>query len=157
MEESIQAQFEKLIPLEDKDRHSLPFHMLNSRISTSIVLSFVGRRKAVIKLSIVLSKASRSFIVSQLGLPGFLLSSHDNFASFLFELQSQRTLLNEENMSYIDENKYTTLALEIAEHAWKIDETERDAILERLEFQLDDNPSPDAKLQVFFDFLYSPP
>jgi len=28
MDESIQAQFEKLIPLEDKDRHSLPFPML---------------------------------------------------------------------------------------------------------------------------------
>ena len=126
MDESIQAQFEKLIPLKDKDRHSLPFPMLKSRISTSIILSFAGRRKVVIKLSILLSKASRSFITSQLGLPGFLLPAHVNFASFFFELQSEGTLLRDKNLKFIDSDNSNILALAVAEHAWRIDEKERD-------------------------------
>ena len=127
MDESIQTQFEKLIPLEQKDRHRLPFPMLKSRISTSIILSFAGRRKAVIKLSIRLSKASRSFIASQLGLPGFLLPTHDNFASFYFELRTERTNLTDEYyFQFIDSDKREILLKAVAEELWKFEGKERD-------------------------------
>lgn len=53
--------------------------------------------------------------------------------------------------------KQETLALKIAEHAWKMDGTERDMILGHLESQIDNASFPVEKIQIYFDFLYCPP
>ena len=58
---------------EDSLRHSLPVPGIKSRLATSIALSYFCRRKNVIKLLLTLSRKGRAFIISQIGLPGFLV------------------------------------------------------------------------------------
>ena len=79
-------------PLEEfimitRDRHYLPFPGLESRLSSAIVLSYQGISKEVIKLTLVLSKRSRVFIISQEGLKGFLLKRRTCFKLLLKELE----------------------------------------------------------------------
>ena len=93
---------------------SLPFHLLKSRLSTAIVLSFFSTKKKVIKLSIILSKASRAYIISQDGLPGFLLNHHNNIMSWLYELSKTvdelRYSISYSLEAYEVENLFDTVA-----------------------------------------------
>ena len=60
---------------EDSLRHALPVPEIKSRLATSIALSYFCRRKNVIKLLLTLSRKGRAFIISQIGLPGFLVDT----------------------------------------------------------------------------------
>ena len=60
--------------------------LIPSRLSTAVIFSFKGRKKPVIKMLLILSKSSRAFIITQGGLPGFLLNHHNNSASCLYEI-----------------------------------------------------------------------
>ena len=67
--------------------HSLPIPPIESRHASAILLSYFGRRKEVIKFLLTFHKAGRSFIITTNGLPGFLLTKHNNSNSFLYELK----------------------------------------------------------------------
>ena len=76
------------LEVRPQGRHSLPFpRMLPSRLCTSIIFSFKGLSKDVIKLNLVLCHDSWDFIITQEGLKGILKRVHDNFCSFLLELR----------------------------------------------------------------------
>ena len=66
-------------------RNSLPSDLLKSRLCTALVLTGFGLQKKVVKVFLKLSKRSRAFIISQAGLPGFLLTRHDNILSFMHD------------------------------------------------------------------------
>ena len=68
--------------------HALPFHLLKSRISTAIVLSYYDTKKKAVKMTMVLSKSSRAYIITQGYLQGFLLERHENVMSWLFDLKT---------------------------------------------------------------------
>ena len=78
--------FSELIVEQDL-KHSLPIELLKSRLATALVFSLFDRRKQVLKLLLTISKSSRTFIITQEGLPGFLLTFHDNIGSWLNELK----------------------------------------------------------------------
>ena len=73
------------IPISKAHRHSLPFAKIKSRLCTAIILGFQGRQKLIVKMLIVLSKSSRAFIITQEGLPGFLIKHHVSEADFFVE------------------------------------------------------------------------
>ena len=63
--------------------HSLPFPGLQSRLGSAITLSFLGLQKRVICKVIVLSRGCRAYIITQVGLPGFLLENYGSLAAML--------------------------------------------------------------------------
>ena len=65
-------------------RHSLPLPGVNSRLASAVIPGFYGRRKKVIKTVIVLNRASRTYIITQGGLPGFLLEQYDTLESLMY-------------------------------------------------------------------------
>ena len=71
--------------------NALPIPNLKSRLSTSIIFSYQDRRKAVVKLLLILCHSGRAFVITQDGLKGFLMTNHDNIASWLIELRLSRT------------------------------------------------------------------
>ena len=60
---------------------------IESRNATAIIFSFHSRRKEVIKLLLTFNRAGRAYIIKAHGLPGFLLDSHTNSMSWLYELR----------------------------------------------------------------------
>ena len=54
----------KNLKFETSLKDSLPIPGIKSRLSSAIVLSFYSRRKKVISLVLVLSRASRAYIIS---------------------------------------------------------------------------------------------
>ena len=74
-------------PVEHGRRHDLPFKKIRSRLASAIILSFRDRKKHVTITLLTLTKSSRAFIITQGGLPGFLLDHHNNSMSWLYELQ----------------------------------------------------------------------
>ena len=85
MSKSVQEIFEQF-PVEKAFRSKLPFHLLKSRLSSTIVFSMLARKKDATIIAIVLCKSSRAYIITQSGLKGFLLTEHDNGASYAYEL-----------------------------------------------------------------------
>ena len=74
----------KNLKIEKKLKDSLPIPGIKSRLSSAIVLSFYSRRKKVISLVLVLSRASRAYIISQEGLPGFLVEKYSTLSQLMF-------------------------------------------------------------------------
>ena len=72
------------LKVERSLKDSLPIPRLRSRLASAIVLSFHGRKKKVIKDVLVLSRASHAYIISQEGLPGFLMPKYDTLTSLMF-------------------------------------------------------------------------
>ena len=69
----------------DKDlRHSLPFPELKSRLVSAEILKGYGFQKEVVKIVLVLNRASHAFIISQEGLPGLLLKTYASMEHLLF-------------------------------------------------------------------------
>ena len=64
--------------------HSLPFPSIKSRLCTAYIWTHFDIRKRAVAVLIKLSRSSRAFIITQQGLPGFLLSHFDNIQSFEF-------------------------------------------------------------------------
>ena len=75
-------------PLRNDD---LPFPDLPSRVATSIAFSFLGRQKKAISILLKLTKSSRNFIISQKGLPGFIMKEGDYSQSCVCELHLLET------------------------------------------------------------------
>ena len=84
-------------PVDVELKHSLPIPQLTSRLSTSVILSFLGRSKPVIMFALTLNRKSRAFIITQGCIPGFLQPNHDNIDSLLFELQTSESFRKEVN------------------------------------------------------------
>ena len=62
------------LSVQKSQKHSLPFgNKLPSRLCTAIILSRYAKKKRVVKLLLILSSKSRAFIITQEGLPGFLM------------------------------------------------------------------------------------
>ena len=88
MVEDVKTALETVRKLDDLHvkpslRHSLPSDLIKSRLSTALVWSAFGLQKKVVVVLMVLSKRSRAFVISQRGLPGFLVTRHDNIASLM--------------------------------------------------------------------------
>ena len=88
--------------------HSLPFGELKSRLCIAIILGHLARKKQVIKLMLILNKSSRAFIITQDGLPGFLIPNHDNKQSFFFELENYADFRNELGC-HLNQEKHTNV------------------------------------------------
>ena len=71
-----ELDFEKL-QIDPQRKDALPIPEIPSRVATAIALSYSGREKEVISKLLQLNKAGRDFIVSQKGLPGFILKDGD--------------------------------------------------------------------------------
>ena len=67
-------------------RHSLLTPRLGSRLATAMIFGYQGRKKAVIKLLLLINNASRAFIITQEGLQGFLMEGHNSAQSFCQQL-----------------------------------------------------------------------
>ena len=114
--------FEELIKEEDltkiktcsQDKNALPFPSLKSRIITAQVLMFLDRQSSVIQLMQVISRRGRTYIITQEGLHGFLLTSHNNPRSWLYELEvSDR--FKDKYFGYLGKIKLDTLSLKLSE------------------------------------------
>ena len=71
------------LQVDRKLKDALPFPGIKSRLSSAIVLSFIGRRKKVVMRVIMLSKSCRAYIITQGCLPGFLLAQYQNLEQLL--------------------------------------------------------------------------
>ena len=73
--------------IRNSDGMDLPFPTLKSRLASTIVLSFQGTSKEVIQLTLILSRKSRNFIISQGGLKGFLVKRRTSPSLLLKEFR----------------------------------------------------------------------
>ena len=76
-------QLFKILKFDKKLKDSLPIPGIKSRLSSAIVLSFYSRRKKVVTLMLVLSRESRAYIISQEGLPGFLVEKYRGLSELM--------------------------------------------------------------------------
>ena len=58
-----------------------------SHLCTATVLSYLGRQEEVCGLMQQVSHSTRTFIIQQDGLPGFLCKNHNNIRSWMYELE----------------------------------------------------------------------
>ena len=73
----------EILKFEKKLKDSLPIPGIKSRLSSAIILSFYSRRKKVVSLMLVLSRESRAYIISQEGLPGFLVEKYNSLSELM--------------------------------------------------------------------------
>ena len=70
--------------VDAKLRHSLPLPGIQSRLASAVIFSFLGKKKNVSKIVIVLNRGGRAYIITQGFLAGFLMSNYDSLASLMF-------------------------------------------------------------------------
>ena len=90
--------------------HSLPFPSIKSRLCTAYICTHFDIRKRAVVVLIKLSKSSRAFIITQNGLPGFLLHQFDNTPSFVFYAVGKPAQFRAEFEMKETANKLDTLA-----------------------------------------------
>lgn len=93
--------------------HALPLPGLESKNIVANIMSFHGRQKEGIKLSLVLSKKSRAFIICNKGLQGSLVERHNNIMSWVYEVQTSSTF-REETLGFLEESELATLPAALA-------------------------------------------
>ena len=65
-------------------KDALPIPGIKSRICSAIIFGYLNKKKKVIAIVNVLNKSGRAYIVTQIGLPGFLTPHYPNLASLMF-------------------------------------------------------------------------
>ena len=71
------------LPVDKELKHALPFPVIKSRLSSAIIMSYMYTRKKVVMRVIVINRSCRAYIITQEGLPGFLIPRYQNLASLL--------------------------------------------------------------------------
>lgn len=87
MKKLLTAHFDHL-KVDPALANALPLPGLEARNVVANIWSFHGRKKDVIKLTLVLNRGSRAFIVRLKGLHGALLEHHNNALSWSHEVQT---------------------------------------------------------------------
>ena len=110
-------------------RHSTPFPGLKSRLVSAEILKGYGIHYEVVKMVIILNRASRAFILSQEGLPGLLFKTYtyEKMSHLLVkELKLNLPIVCTVNNHSADELKVLQLEL-AAEHTFeeKLDHLEQ--------------------------------
>lgn len=101
MKKLLTAHFDHL-KVDPALANALPLPGLQDRNVVGTIWSFHGRKKGVIKLTLVLNRASRAFMIRLKGLHGVLSEYHDNAMSWSHEVQTSATF-RAETLGFLEE------------------------------------------------------
>ena len=108
MKKLLTAHFDHL-KVDPELANALPLPGLENRSVVSNIWSYHGRKKDVIKLTLILSRASRAYMIRLKGLHGALLDHHNNALSWSHEVQMSAKFRNE-TLGFLEEELGELLA-----------------------------------------------
>ena len=91
------SQYEsfKDMPFDKSLVHLTPIPNLRSRLSSAIIFSQLELKKSGIKILLLLSKTSNTYIKTSDGLPGFFKERHTEPLSWAFEVRNRSMVIEE--------------------------------------------------------------